>query len=295
MPKFGTRFYFVILFLLISVVGLLLLSVREGTTIVSASRAGSSVTVVASARNDVSLPLRTISATDTVAETVPLSISAPTPTVKMTPVTRESAAVEQTTAGTRPSAAVVESFDGLGFGFEGPQGKANLRNPSDNTLAVGPDHVVQIVNTRMAIFTKKGKRFDSTGKVLMGPVVTRSLFAGFGGQCEARNNGDAVVRFDQLAGRWLIVMPIFARGPVRPDQPRVGSSGEPAALSPPGQSDQPGQPTKLTLPTVANPADPNRAAAATAGTGPYSICYAVSVNSDPLGSYYRYEFLRPFF
>jgi len=25
------------------------------------------------------------------------------------------------------------------------------------------------------------------------------------------------------------------------------------------------------------------------------MCYAVSVNSDPLGKYYRYEFLRPFF
>jgi hypothetical protein len=88
----------------------------------------------------------------------------------------------------------------LGFGFTGPQGQANVRNPSDNTLAVGPDHVVQIVNTRMAIFTKKGKRFRETGRVLYGPVVTRAVFAGFGGQCESRNNGDAVVRYDQLAG-----------------------------------------------------------------------------------------------
>ena len=297
MLKCRTRFYFamILCLLLISLVGLVLFGSQKAITIVSALRANTTVTIFASSRNDVSQPLRTLSKKDKLTDSMPVSLSAPTPTPRMTPVTRESAAVEQTTAGTRPSAAVVESFDGLGFGFEGPQGKANLRNPSDNTLAVGPNHVVQIVNTRMAIYSKKGKRFDTTGKVLMGPVVTRSLFAGFGGQCEARNNGDAVVRFDQLAGRWLIVMPIFARGPVRPDQPRVGSSGEPAALSPPGQSDQPGQPTKLTLPTVANPADPNRAAAATAGTGPYSICYAVSVNSDPLGSYYRYEFLRPFF
>jgi hypothetical protein len=65
-------------------------------------------------------------------------------------------AVEQKSQGSRPSAQLVESFDGLGFGFEGPQGKANLRNPSDNTIAVGPDHIVQIVNSRMAVFTKKG-------------------------------------------------------------------------------------------------------------------------------------------
>ena len=49
------------------------------------------------------------------------------------------AKVEQTTPGTRPAATIVERFDGLGVGFEGPQGKANLRNPSDNTLAVGPN------------------------------------------------------------------------------------------------------------------------------------------------------------
>jgi len=50
----------------------------------------------------------------------------------------------------------------------------------------------------MAIFTKKGKRFDASGKPLYGPVNTSIVFAGFGGPCEARNNGDAVVRYDQL-------------------------------------------------------------------------------------------------
>jgi hypothetical protein len=157
-------------------------------------------------------------------------------------------------------------------------------------------HIVQIVNSRMAVFTKKGKRFDSTGKVLYGPVVTNAVFAGFGGQCEARNNGDAVVRYDQLAHRWLIVMPIFARGPVRPDQPPVWKSGEPAQLSPAGRPNQPGAPFKLVPPPVPNPTiNPNRAAPATQGQGPFSICYAVSTSEDPLGEYYRYEFLRSLF
>jgi hypothetical protein len=218
-----------------------------------------------------------------------LTLSAP-------PVAAASAAIEQTAQGPRPSAILVESFDGLGFGFEGPQGKANVRNPSDNTLAVGPDHIVQIVNSRMAVFTKKGKRFDTTGKVLYGPVVTNAVFAGFGGQCEARNNGDAVVRYDQLARRWLIVMPIFGRGPIRPDQPSPGKSGEPAQLNPPGRPSQPGIPFKLVPPPRPNPtANPNRAAPATQGKGPFSMCYAVSTSADPLGQYYRYEFLRPLF
>ena len=57
------------------------------------------------------------------------------------------------------------------------------------------------------------------GKVLYGAVPTNTIFKGFGGVCEARNNGDAVVRYDQLAGRWLFVMPIFGRIPDRPETP----------------------------------------------------------------------------
>jgi hypothetical protein len=83
--------------------------------------------------------------------------------------------VEQTAQGTRPAAALAASFDGLGVGLEGPQGTATLRNPSDNSLAVGPDHIVQTVNSRMAVFTKKGRRYDATGRVLFGPSTpTRS-------------------------------------------------------------------------------------------------------------------------
>src|SRR5215471_7857638 len=209
--------------------------------------------------------------------------------------------IEQTSPGTRAAPSLVESFDGMGVGFEGPQGKYEGRNPSDNSLAVGPDHIVQTVNSRMAIFTRKGKRFETTGRVLYGPVATNAVFNGFGGQCEARNNGDAVVRYDQLAGRWLIVMPIFVRGGVRPDEPAPGKSGEPAQVSPPGRPGQPSQPFLLTPPAVPNPSPPpgrrgNAQGPSQPGPqGPFSMCYAVSVNSDPLGQYYRYEFLRPLF
>jgi hypothetical protein len=129
------------------------------------------------------------------------------------------AVAEQTAQGTRPPAALVAHFDGLGFGFEGPQGASVVRNPSDNSLAVGPNHIVQIVNSRMAVFTKKGALFDTTGRVLYGAVPTNTIFAGFGGPCELRNNGDAVVRYDQLAERWLYVMPIFSRPAGEPQGP----------------------------------------------------------------------------
>ncbi|HZP49209.1 MAG TPA: hypothetical protein VFB07_11770 [Vicinamibacterales bacterium] len=203
--------------------------------------------------------------------------------------------VEQRAQGARPPAALVAGFDGLGVGFEGPQGTATLRNPSDNSLAVGPQHVVQIVNTRMAIFSK-------SGAVLYGPAPTNTVFRGFGGTCEERNNGDAVVRYDQLADRWLIVMPIFTRAAPRPDQPAAWTDDGHAHVSPPGRPGQPGPAAALyrpapipdvpsPRPTGAAPAD----GAARQAEGPYAMCYAVSTTADPLGSYFRYEFLRPLF
>ena len=205
--------------------------------------------------------------------------------------------IEQTSQGASPAATLVASFDGLGEGFAGPQGSASMRNPSDNTLAVGPNHIVQIVNTRLAIFTKKGKRFDSTGTVLLGPVGTNDVFKGFGGPCADRPNGDAVVRYDQLAGRWLIVMPIFRRQTARDLEPTAPAAGEPARRSMIGQRGQPGAATTLfePPPEPAAPVSAARAGQSPQEKGSYGMCYAVSVGPDPLGAYYRYEFVRPLF
>ena len=143
------------------------------------------------------------------------------------------ASIEQTTMGTARPADLFEAFDGLGDGFIGPQGSAALRNPSDNSLAVGRDHIVQIVNSRLAIFSRAGATSDSTGRVLYGPVPTNTVFRGAGGACEARNSGDAVARYDQLADRWLIVMPVFQRSVWRADDPVAPHSGAPAVASRP--------------------------------------------------------------
>jgi hypothetical protein len=239
--------------------------------------------LVESEREDVDLP--------------PLQSPSPSPTPPDMTSPPGAKPVEQTTQGNRPSAVIVANFDGLGVGLKGPQGTAILRNPSDNSLAVGRDHIFQIVNTRIAIFSKKGKQFKTTGQVVYGPVRTNTIFKGFGGACEATNNGDAVVRYDQLADRWLVVMPVFRRGAPRPDQPKPGRHGEPAQLSVPGKTDQPGSAAPLFVPTpeFAQPPQPRGQPTPTPLTGSYSMCYAVSTSGDPLGSYYRYEFLRPLF
>jgi len=204
------------------------------------------------------------------------------------------AAIEQTQPGSRPSPEQLASFDGLGEGFSGPQGTALYRNPSDNALAVGPDHIVQIVNSRMAVYTKKGKKYDSTGRVLYGPGETRNVFRGFGGPCEKLNNGDAVVRYDQLANRWLIVMPTFRRVIARNDPKDSVRSRMDKDRPQPGKAVtlyQPPPSEPEIRPAQQGPRQPRPQNE----EGTYCMCYAISTGPDPLGSYYRYEFDRPLF
>ena len=207
--------------------------------------------------------------------------SPPAPSVPAIPAA--GAAVEQDSQGERPPLPALESFDGLGAGFKGARsgnGRVFFRNPSDNSLAVGPNHIVQIVNSRLAVYSKKGSRFDNTGTVLYGPVPTNTIFAGFGGVCQDRNNGDAVVRYDQLANRWLIVMPIFS--PILPKPPRTHGASQSGVPAKPGQASVPGPP-------AAPPVNPS------AAHPTYAMCYAVSTTSDPVGKYYRYAFQRNLF
>ena len=94
--------------------------------------------------------------------------------------------------------ATATNWDGVGAGFVGPQGTfAVSAAPPDTNGAVGPSHYVQVVNTDLAIFSK-------TGTVLYGPVPINTLWSGFGGLCQTDNDGDPTVRYDQLAGRWII-------------------------------------------------------------------------------------------
>ena len=208
------------------------------------------------------------------------------------------AKIEQRSPGPHPALPVIASFDGLGWGFTGPQGAGRrLGNPSDNTLAVGPNHIVQIVNGGMAVFTKKGAMFDTTGKVLYGPMRSNAVFTGFGGPCETRNSGDAVVRYDQLAQRWLYVLPVFTADTTAPVAlgrvSRPGQSGQPGEPGPPGLINTPAPPPPP--PPLPRGTGGPRGAGGSRPSGPYSMCYAVSVGPDPLGPYYRYEFLRPLF
>lgn len=69
--------------------------------------------------------------------------------------------------------------------------------PPDTEGDVGLAHYVQAVNSILAVYTKTGTR-------IFGPVATSALWAGFGGECEANNDGDPIVLYDDAADRWLV-------------------------------------------------------------------------------------------
>jgi len=142
------------------------------------------------------------------------------------------AAVEQTTEGNRAAIEPGASFDGLGEGFTGREfpGAGNVadtgggrggggRGSIDISLAVGPNHIFEILGGNLAVFSKKGKKYPTTGKLIYGAVPNNTVFAGFGVRCGVSNNSDSVVRYDQLADRWLIVVPVFTRPPDNPQGP----------------------------------------------------------------------------
>jgi subtilase family serine protease len=74
--------------------------------------------------------------------------------------------------------------------------------PPDSNGDVGPNHFVQWVNTSFAVYSKGNA--TTPPALLYGPATANTLWAGFGGPCETRNDGDPIVRYDHLADRWVM-------------------------------------------------------------------------------------------
>jgi hypothetical protein len=74
---------------------------------------------------------------------------------------------------------------------------ANGSAPGDPNLAVGPNHIVQIVNTEFAVYDKSGNIFPGYPKTL------GSIFAALGGSCTGEW-GDPIAQYDKAADRWLL-------------------------------------------------------------------------------------------
>jgi hypothetical protein len=94
---------------------------------------------------------------------------------------------------TTPGASL--NFDGLG---NGQLGFTVSSAPPDTNGAVGATQYVEIVNSSFAVFNK------ANGAIVAGPTTTNTLWSGFGGGCQTNDDGDGIVLYDKLAGRWVI-------------------------------------------------------------------------------------------
>src|SRR5438046_6198782 len=96
------------------------------------------------------------------------------------------------------------SWDGVGVGLAGfvPSG-----NPPDTNGRVGAKQYVQWNNTSFAVFDK------TTGAALTGPVAGNALFQELGGDCALHNDGDPVVAYDIMSGRWVLAQFVVGGSP----------------------------------------------------------------------------------
>jgi hypothetical protein len=103
----------------------------------------------------------------------------------------------QTEAGLLTSAPVSTglNFEGVGVGLGGFSPGSN---PPDVNGRVGATQYVQWNNTSFAVFNK------TTGALEYGPAAGNTLFQALGGVCASHNDGDPVVSYDILAGRWVL-------------------------------------------------------------------------------------------
>jgi hypothetical protein len=109
--------------------------------------------------------------------------------------------------------------------FEGLSNQDNFHifgfrvNPPDPNGAVGPNHYVEMINLVFGVYSK-------TGTLLLGPVDTGTLWAGFALPDCTDPSGDPIVLYDQFADRWLLTQ-FTTRGPIYYDCVAISTTGDP--------------------------------------------------------------------
>jgi hypothetical protein len=86
----------------------------------------------------------------------------------------------------------------MGISFDGITSGSGWAAPDTNGAA-GATQFVEWVNTQFAVYNK------TNGSLIYGPVAGSTIWSGFGGACEADNNGDIIAQYDKAAGRWVMM------------------------------------------------------------------------------------------
>jgi hypothetical protein len=114
--------------------------------------------------------------------------------------------------------------------FEGLSNQDNFNvfggrvNPPDPVGDVGPNHYVEMINLVFGVYSK-------TGTLLLGPVDTGTLWAGFPVEDCTDPSGDPIVVYDQFVDRWLLTQ-FTTRGLDDPSLPfyncvAISTTGDP--------------------------------------------------------------------
>jgi hypothetical protein len=148
---------------------------------------------VAAIRHDTSRPLREMVPTPAISTRGDFEVKQPAPA----PQAAVSDGALQPFIVSALAATSGLGFDGVGEG--NPQFSYNVNSaPPDTVGEAGDTQFVQWVNTSFAVFDK------ATGTKIYGPAGGNTIWSGFGGPCETRNDGDPIVQYDQLANRWVM-------------------------------------------------------------------------------------------
>jgi hypothetical protein len=109
--------------------------------------------------------------------------------------------------------------------FEGLSNQDNFNvfgfrvNPPDPNGEVGPNNYVEMINLVFGVY-------DKAGNLLLGPVDTGSLWAGFAIPDCTDPSGDPIVLYDQFMDRWLLTQ-FTTRGPEFFDCVAISTTGDP--------------------------------------------------------------------
>lgn len=113
-------------------------------------------------------------------------------------VQQQTLGIQSPTSLTDPISAPIVNIDGI----------VNTgRIPPDTNGDVGPNHYIQTVNARFAIFDKNGNVLVGQSGSVVGGININTLWTSAGlssDACGSHNDGDPVVQYDSLADRWVI-------------------------------------------------------------------------------------------
>ena len=137
--------------------------------------------------------------------------AAGTRVARITPavVAATSSMFNQTTSSNLP-VTTLKNYTGLGTGFNGTWTVQGLL-PPDTTMGVGLTQIVQWVNVKLTVLDK------TTGAPTLGGagfINANQIWAGLGpgSKCATTNQGDPIVQFDRLSGRWVLMQFAFGTG-----------------------------------------------------------------------------------